>query len=562
MKQNLLFSLSIIAILFMAPSCKKAGGKTGLLVPKNAAIVVHVNSASLSSKLSWDEIRQTNWFKELSKQTTDTMAQQLLADPAISGIDANADFVCFIMRQGRGSYMAINGSLKDAAAYEAYAKKIGNGAAISKDGDFSAMPVQEAGVLSWNKSHFIYIADVPIPDMKGVFEGSRSSEPFKFTADSLQQFGKDILTLKAGDRLDADSRFAALVKDGSDMHFWMNTGAYYGGLLGPVLSMMKLNVLLDDNISASSFNFDNGKITMDAKQYYGKEMSKLLSAYRSKPVSTDVVNRIPSSDVIGALVFNYPPEGIKEFLKVIGMDGMAGMLTAQTGFNIDDFIKATKGDLLLVVSDVEMKEKTDTVQLYDGGSSVHTSTKPDAKVLFATSVNDKAAFEKLIGLAATQMKKNPMGKPGEITYKLENNWFAAGNSADYVNKFLSGSNNKSAIADKISGHPIGLFLDLQKIFQIAAADAKDTIAKAGIDAALKTWQDIVATGGEYEDKAIKFHAEINMVDKTTNSLKQLNIFLNQMSILYADKLKKNNMDFDIPRVDTVEIIPADSARMN
>src|SRR5258706_10399533 len=116
MLRQLLLILSALAFLFT--SCNKKGGKSGLLVPKDAAIVVHINSASLSSKLSWDEIRQTNWFKEMSKDGTDSLSRQLLADPASSGIDTKKDFVFYLKKHGQGGYLVFEGSLANVAAYE------------------------------------------------------------------------------------------------------------------------------------------------------------------------------------------------------------------------------------------------------------------------------------------------------------------------------------------------------------------------------------------------------------------------------------------------------------
>ena len=56
--------------------------------------------------------------------------------------------------------------------------------------------------------------------------------------------------------------------------------------------------------------------------------------------------------------------------------------------------------------------------------------------------------------------------PG-INYKLENNWFAVSNSAEFTDKFLAGGNSKLPFVDKITGHPIGIYIDLQKIIEFA-----------------------------------------------------------------------------------------------
>jgi hypothetical protein len=532
--------LSSFVLLFA--SCKQ-GGKSGLLVPEDAAVVVHINSSSLASKLSWEEIRQTNWFKEIAKKTTDTTAQQLLTDPASSGIDTKADLVFYMKKQGRGSYLIFTGSLTDATAFETLAKKINKGGQVSKDGDFNTMPAEHGnGTVVWNKSRFAYTANAPLPDMKGMMGPRPHSDNDKsgFPQDSLKIFGIGALTLKSSDNLDNDKRFASLVKDGSDVHLWMNISQFYTGM-GAMMSMMKMDVLLENNVSASSLNFDNGRITVKSKQYYGKEMSELLDEYKPENVKADVINRIPSQNVVGVFAFNYPPKGVKEFLKITGLDGVVNMFLARANYSIDEFIKANKGEVLLAFSDVNIVTKQDTMDMGpEGKPYIHPSTKPDVKVLFATSVNDKAAFEKLITLL-WESSKGASKNMSDISYKLENNWFAASNSAEQTDKFLAGGNNKISFADKISGHPFGGYVDLQKIIGTMGTAFKDSSEKEALDASLKMWQDIVATGGDYKDKALQFEFEINLVDKSTNSLKQLNQYFDKLAAMKAERRKRYEM---------------------
>ncbi len=549
MKRNFLLAALIVAALFLAPSCGKKSGNTGLLVPEDAAVVVHVNSASLSSKLSWAEIRQSNWFKELARQEKDSIAQQLLQDPTMTGIDDKADLVVFIKRQGKGSYAAVQGSVKDAGTFEAFLKKIHEGKAQIKTGDISSAIFEihdETSVVSWDKKHFVVLhnADLPQGDMMMGRSNYDEERETGFSADSLSYFANGILTMKKKEKLDKDSRFATLVKDGKDIHLWLNNGELYGPMMNPMLSMMgDIASLMKDNIAAVSFNFDNGKITLDSRQYYGAKLTSFFSKYNTKAVSTDVVARIPSQNVVGALAFNYPPEAIKEFLKITNLEGMVSMAIARTGYSVDEFVKANKGEVVLAVSDLTMTTKTDTISM-EGMKKpyVHSATKPDMKIMFATSVNDKAAFEKLITLIWDQTKNSPVNA-SKIANKLENNWFAAGNSQDQVDQFLAGkSNNKSPFVEKISGHPMGFYIDVQKILQVVVAGAKDSTAIAAIDLSLKTWQDVHAYGGEFKDKAFQFHAEINMVDKNTNSLKQLNTYLDNIYLATAAKRKRYDVD--------------------
>jgi hypothetical protein len=90
----------------------------------------------------------------------------------------------------------------------------------------------------------------------------------------------------------------------------------------------------------------------------------------------------------------------------------------------------------------------------------YTTTQPDMKVLFATAVNDRAAFDKLVGIAMSERKNMPSAP--EIHYKLDKDWFAASNSQEQVDKFLSGATATNTITDKISGKPFGMYINLQK----------------------------------------------------------------------------------------------------
>ena len=536
-----LITLSTLLLSFLF-SCNKTD-KTGLLVPKDAGVVVHVNSASLSSKLSWEEISQTDWFKDLTNETTDSTAQKLMSEPAHSGIDTKASLVFYLRKLGQGGYAVFTGSVKDPAAFETFCKEINKGKTqATKEAGLSFMTMEKSGIVTWNNTRFAYIGNSPLPDIEKSMEGDRSFHNYKFSIDSLKELGKLALTLKDKDNLDNDKRFASLIEENSDVHIWTNISGLYGSSLAAgMMSMMKMNTLLEGNVSATSLNFENGRIAVKTKQYYGEEMQKLLAAHPSKPLSADVLNRLPSQNVIGLIALNYPPEGLKDFLKVTGLDGVANGFLGEMGYSVDEFIKANKGEVLLAVSDLEIKTMEKTMDMGEGQPPYkYTTTQPDMKVLFATSVNDRAAFDKLVGIAMGQRKNMP--STPEIHYKLDKEWFAASNYQDQVDKFLSGATAKNAIADKIGGQPFGMYIDLQKIISSAKSSIKDSIGQAAMNAS-NIWQDVVAAGGAYKDKAMSFTFEVNLVDKNTNSLKQLNQYINNLYKINRER-KNRNRDTD------------------
>ena len=531
MKKNPFPLLLVIFCAFTILSCKQTN-KAGAMVPDDAGMVMHLNANSLTSKLSWNEIKQTNWFKEMYAETPDSLAQKLLDDPANSGMDIKNDFVFFLKSYGNGGYMVFQGTVKDVAAFEAFNKKISNNARTAKDGEFNFIKLQGGSVVTWNKDRFVYIIDAPQMNMSKSFslEGDGAySQPSPLSADTLMKIGKSLFTLKSSTSLGGNENFGDMVKEDGDLHMWVNSEHLYDGLGAGVLSMMKVNTLFQGNVSATTINFEDGKITLKTRGFYNKELSKLFDKYPAKEISAELVNRIPSQDVMAAFVMNYSPEGLKEFMKVIGVDGMVNGFLGEANYSIDEFVRANKGDMIIAVTDFGIANRIDTIEIPGTDPMIQRNSTPDAKVLFATSVNDRAAFDKLIGTIKAQGADDFSRNIPGITYKLDNNWFAVSNSSDHVTKFLAGGNNNQAFAAKISGHPFGGYIDIQKILRSTQSSMRDTSEMEAFNASAQMWQDIVITGGEYKNGSLSANFELNLVNKNTNSLKQLSAYFDRVS---------------------------------
>jgi hypothetical protein len=536
MKRSPLLLVLAAFVLLMA-SCK-SGGKSGLFIPKNAAIVITVSPSSLSSKLSWEEIKKTEWFQDLSKENTDSFAAKILNNPDAAGMDMKKDFAFFMKKQGRGGYGVFEGSIKDAAAFEALNKKISKKDKAEKDGDWNMIAMDNSTIVAWNNDRFAYINDMPQLGAAASYGmASNNGQQSTTSADSLKIFLKQTLTLDGDESLDDDDRFTSLVKENGDMHFWMNTGEFMSGM-APMMSMMKVGTLFEGNISAGTLNFDDGKISMKSVGYYGKEMSKLMEKFDNKSISASVINRIPSQNVIGVLATNFNPETMKEFLKTLGMDGLMNMFFAQQEFTMEDVFTATKGEFVLALTDLSVKKVTDTMRGFDDSPEVQTftTTKPDMHFLFATSVNKKASFDKLLNVMNQKMPTLP------FSYKLTNDWFAAGNHPESVDGFMAGGSTKQPFADRISGHPFGLFIDLQKIFKSNLT--ADSTANAFMAESANMWQDVVATGGEYKNGSMTSEFAVNLVDKKTNSLKQISRYAEKMNAIKRQNMAKMMTDMN------------------
>lgn len=536
MKNKILLLLSLCAaIVFTA--CNR-GGKTGLLIPKDASFVIHVDFSSLSSKLSWKEIQQTAWYAEAQKKADDSLTKKLLADPASSGVDTDGSLVIFMKRANISSYVAVEGKLKDAEKFKKTIIESGkNNVKIEKDGDlnFARIENNDNGTVYFSDKMFVFIADasdgnsvLPNQSMPQI---SGSSQ--KYSIDSLKFFAKNIFSLKGKDLLDSDKRFADLMDNKADMHYWVNTESFYGGMMGGAMAMMKIGDVLAGNVSTGTANFENGKIIMESKQYYGEKLAELFKKYSGKNVSDELLSKLPDQNVLAAFAMNYSPEGIKEFLKLLGVDGLVNAAMAQFGYSVDDFVKANAGELAFALTDFSIKKRPASMTLENGETISYENEKPEIKFVFGTAVNDKAAFQKLIDVIGKNLKSQ-LGVPADTTISsdfqfkkmLQDKWFAFGSSDAEVNAFLSG-NKKPAYSGIFSGHNGGGYIDLQKVIATVAANSGDSSSRKLTDISAAFWKNVNMFWDVKGDNATsKF--EINLADGNTNALKQLNKYADQM----------------------------------
>jgi hypothetical protein len=318
-----------------------------------------------------------------------------------------------------------------------------------------------------------------------------------------------------------DDRFAGIMDEKADMHFWVNSSEMYADMAG-MMSMMKAGSLLKDNAMGGSINFEDGKIATRFKQFYGKEIQKAMADWKFKDIDPAVLDRIPSQNVIGVFAMNLDPMGIKEIFKTMGLDGMANMFLSKQNLTLDEVLDATKGQFVMALSDLQMKDTTISYGGKEGGQvSTFTTSRPDMSFLFAADVAKKATFDKLLTLAKTETPELP------VTYQLNNEWFVAGNKQDAVTAFAAGNTTKHAFTEKLKGHYCGFYLDIQRLLKTEFS--KDPSFKSMLGEAAAVWQDVVMVASEYKDGVATGEMTINFVDGKTNSLKQINQFIEKMN---------------------------------
>ncbi|MEO7264404.1 MAG: DUF4836 family protein [Ferruginibacter sp.] len=538
--------LAIIAIILFS-SCKK-NNTLGRYIPENAAMAMHINGKALSEKLPWAEIKQQDYFKLLNADTSlSAFMKTILDNPENTGIDINNDIVIFMVKDSSGGFMALQGTLNDKAKFAAMQSQANpGGTASGKEGLSFYSNARTAS--AWNDDKFVMLSDVPEMKMPKQFPmmpdsaGPVTDVPEIKTPRDLVTAAKNVLLLKEDMSMAKNEKFSDLVSTKADMHLWLNAEQLNANTpaMG-AMAMVNLGKLYEGSIMTAAVNFEAGKILMDVKSYAGKEMTEIWKKYSGSSASMEMIKRIPSQNIAAVFAMNFKPEGIREFLKLAGLDGLINMGSAFMGFNLDDFIKANKGDILLTVGDI----KKDSI------------SKIDAQFLFSATIGNKEAFTKLInaGKKLGQEKLTNSGKMPSIFYNLNENLFAIGNNKTAIDQYINKENNSDpAFLKDISGSPLAAYVNFQYIMSsMKNPNTTDSLEAATLDASMKVWDNLIIKGGEMKGSAATQHVEINMVNKTENSLKQLNNYAGVMSNIMNEHKKKKDAFYN--NLDTTVVVP-------
>ena len=530
-----IFSLTVAALvaLFLLASCSKKTNKEGRYIPSNAGVVVHVNGESLNAKLPWEDIKQNDAFRKMVADTAvSSFTKSLLENPENSGVNTKGDFILFVVKDTSGGYTVVEGTLKDEAKFKTMlTTAVKNGKETTKDG-FTYFADEKTSV-AYNKEKFIVaintsqVIDLQKTVPNAMDTSSRMNIPEVKNTRDMNAIAAGILALKEDASLAQNEKFSGLMAEKGDAHFWFNA-QYFSptAALSGIGAMANLSKLYDGAITTATVNFESGKINLDAKSYGGKEITDLYKKYNGKDFDKSMVKNIPSKNLAGLFAFNFKPEGVKEFLKLLNMDGLVNLGAAQAGFNLDDFVKANKGDIVIAVTDVRQD----------------STTGQAADFIFAASINDKPSFNKIID-AGKKFSGPMLGTENKYAYNVNDKYFVFTNNKTVTDTYIAGTaNNSFDFLDKISGGPFGGFVNFQYIFNnMKPKVTADSLDVELYNVSVKMWDNLLISGGNFKDAGITQHWEVNMMDKKTNSLKQLNNYLGTMSIIQEKKKAKNNV---------------------
>lgn len=539
--------LVLIAVCFVFSSCKSKLN-TAKMVPADAIFVSYFNTKSMLDKVPYSELKETQIFKDAFADTTlPEWGKKLLEDPQQAGIDLDKGLMMFINKGNeKSANIVVEGAVKNAGDFEKFNKNLDATAQVSKEKYINILVLKNKSVVGWNDKDFIYVINMDASgnDLESFSDSTLPKMP-EGNIEEAKAYCQRLFSLQEDSSLAKDKRFSNLMDAKGDMKVWLNNERLFE--LSPslgMLSMLKINDLIKDSRSTYVVEFDEGKIEAEQKTYVGKDLYNLVKKYQGDNISSEQISKIPSNDIVGFLGVNFKPEGLKEFFKLLGIDGMVNMYTNQMGFSVDDLVASQNGHWTFSVSDLKMTPNTDT--------TVFSKNFPEFNFLAAIGIGDKARFDKIFAVL-----KNFSGNDPDVNFIETDKMFVGSNNKTFADEFVAGKHtDKPEWTGELTDHPIGFFLDVNKILQKSGdAASKDSTESAMLQKSLAMWKNIISTGGEADDGAVKMKTTVNLVDKNTNSLKQLNSYIDQMYQLERTKRKASTAVIDSlitpPPVDTV-----------
>ncbi|QHS61740.1 DUF4836 family protein [Chitinophaga agri] len=572
--------LAASAIAILLSSCSKVPEQSKY-IPKTASIVLSVNSKEISKKLITNGITMDKLFAAVQEKDTLSEAQKFWKDIENSGLDLQANSFVSVVYGKTQSYVTLTGGLKDAAKFEDYLKKNVNNFSLQTKSDFKYIVEEKSeGLIAWNKETVIYLKGIegdamqkampvpqglPAPDAPESEEGTTAQPAALVTTDASSEVwvaeADHLFHLKKEETAGSIDAFSDLLKNNADLSLYVNPEPIYSAQAAMMPANLK--TLLAGCYYTGAVNFDKGKVVVDGTSYAGKDLAAIYKKYGNMEADLDMLEKYPSKNITGFLVYGFDFRMIGDIVKSTGLDGIANMGLQSSGLTLDDILNAFKGQLVFVASDFEMKKK---LSLYTGDSTA----APESKWLFAMKVGDKAAFDKVMkspmlqGFFTKQGDKYVMTRemPGMPALSITDKLVASASDSVLLQSYLAGNGKAEGLdngfVSKIKGNPMGAYVNFEKIVNTIPDSEIPEDGRPLAGKFKNLLKDMTAVSKSFDGKTQKSEIVLNFKDENTNSLVQL-VNLGTEAAKYLEESKKKDAARSEAIDSIAEAVPTDTA---
>lgn len=538
MKYTLRYVCGVLLAAAILTACKNNAVKEARYIPKEASMVCVLDAGQMHDKLqnggiSVDSLIARLFRNEPADSKDRAKFNELRTN---SGINWDKQWFFFMLQKAypdksNGMTFSALGTLSDPAKWEAYLKKQEDlkDKPIQKEKDYSYLLMQDRSMLAWDKDHVIATFHNHSPSFNFDTSGMRTGQPDSINTEAeLKAQVAKYFTQKTSESLADESRFTAMFKEKADGYMYTSTNNAPSYLSMLPVQVPKLEEFIKDNYSISTFNFEDGRIAGKSTSYVNPMVANLLKQYTSPGVDLSMLQKYPSANLNGFMLFSINPQIIGGLLKQLEVEGFANMALQKSGLTSEDLYKAFKGDFALMVSDIGMmgiepQMKTDEKSMI--------TKKPWGKMLLNMTIGDKASFDKIMskavdlgGLVRTPSggyKGSPMLSAFGIFLSADDkNLIVASDSLTYA-QYTAGTSKAvigKDVMDKFDGKKSAIiYFDMAKTL---GSFTKDTASKyyQSLRSTQQTFKDIIGSMDTFDGKTLKSNFEVRLQDTKQNSL--------------------------------------------
>lgn len=568
MTRHLLLLLAGALLLF---SCQSVPDHARY-IPKDATAVVGVNTNVLSKKIAWSAITGSKLLDELEKGADMTDARQKAEALKDAGISYSSTL--YFYQKGDNRYednnkMTLVLPLSSEKKWEEFLGKNFKTSKIAAQKEFKTAMLDDKAMAGWNGKVLI----IQNPLRQKTTEQVEVPSPYDDTTampeyQTVEGWGEVDQTATLAELQNAfaqkkensilkDDHFQKLAKQGDDISLFINYEQLMSTMNNMGMGAAMAQPMFQNAAFTAGINFKDGLIESDMRYYPSENMQEVTKQMGQQNMDKGIIDRLPGDKLGMVMTYHLDPKGISTLLDKMGMTGIANLSLASQGLNMDEILGAFTGDLAFTINNFRVVEKAvevDSFMLQFMEPSDMVSREPEMDFLFVMKIKNKATVDKLLGLAQQSGLKSvgnglyQMGdNPDDGQLLVNNEYVVVGNRPAGIQAFSGGkpaTGLPQAPKSVVSGHPFGMYVDLQQMLAAVPAKANGNYTDAALLSGSKNmFRTLEVTGGEFKQQASHFQMKLALMNKDENALLQLLNLMQQVAAAnQLDTPKQPNED--------------------
>ena len=533
------FYWQLIICLLILSSCANKSSKEAAYIPKDATSVLTLDMTALQQKLreggmSTDSLIFIAFGNDSASQK---MKKMMTEGKNESGINWNEKIFLFTNQQSfsdKSTSTSVNmlGTLGDVTQLEKYLlrQEEFKDKAIIREKAYSYLQGTGDIQVSWNKevcivTHYSH-PSIPVFDtIEMIFK-----KPLIVDIPKESKAETDLFfSQKTTQSLASIDVFNQMFREKADGYIFSSSNSSLNLLKNLPFNPPKLEELLKNNYSTAALHFEKGKLRVQSNTYVNPALGNILSKYAGPVANFSLVKDYPSKDINLVSLVSFNPEIIGGILKHIELESFAESFLNKNGLSMDDIYKAFKGELAVVVSDLNFSSpdpmmKRDELSLERG--------LPIANILMRIPVGDSKRYTKIMDLGVKSGMLNKVGNQyrsgsGNSASSFfvlgdDKNLFIATNAALYNNYLASAGKPNSfftqAPLSKYTASSTLFYANIASTIHGMVPDSTKSSYSRLLYLLAGTCKELVLNSDNFDGKTLHSQAELIMQQANTNSL--------------------------------------------